>query len=118
MDRLELMQVNGFYPTPEQVDAEMPNFIARCQEMIAEHYEKNLTNIVHMTPQVYVAGGRKYIKVATRGPGGYGGSVFCFVRAVDGAILKAATWKAPALNFTRGNIFDKVLPMTPHGVRY
>lgn len=117
MDRLELMEVNGYYPTPEQVDAEMPNFIARCQEMIAEHYEKHLTNIVHMTPQIYVAGGRKYIKVASRGPGG-GGSVWCFVRAADGAILKAASWKAPALNFTRGNIFDKVLPMTPHGVRY
>ena len=67
MDRLELMEVNGAYPTPAQVDAEMPNFIARCQEMIAEHYQKHLTNIIHLTPQVYVAGGRKYIKVATRG---------------------------------------------------
>lgn len=119
MDRLELMEVNGAYPTPEEVDAEMPNFIARCQEMIAEHYKKNLTNIVDLTPQVYVAGGRKYIKVAVRGPQDkHGGSVYCFVRAADGAILKAATWKAPALNFTRGNIFDKVLPMTPYGVRY
>ena len=45
MDRLELMEVNGAYPTPEEVDAEMPNFIARCQEIIAEHYKKNLTNI-------------------------------------------------------------------------
>ena len=118
MDRLELMEINGAYPTPEEVAAELPNFVAKCRELIAEHYRINLTNIVDMTPEVYVAGGRKYIKVATRRPDGGGGSVYCFVRAADGAILKPATWKAPALNFTRGNIFDDVLPMTPYGVQY
>ena len=116
MDRLELMEVNGAYPTPEEVDAEMPNFIARCQEVIAEHYKKNLANIVHLNPQVYIAGGRKYIKVATRGPqDNHGGSVYCFVRAADGAILKAVTWKAPALNFARGSIFDTHIPPQIYG---
>ena len=112
-DRLELHEVDGGYVTPEQVDAEMPNFIARIQEMIDEHYAQQLPNL--NSPTIFVAGGRKYIKVAKRDNQT---SVFCFVRAEDGAILKAATWKAPALNFTRGNIFDEVLPLSPYGVRY
>ena len=115
-DRLELHEVNGSYPTPAEVDAEMPNFIARCQEMINEHYAANLSNLT--PPMVRVEGGRKYIKVATVCGSNGSRSVYCFVRAEDGAILKPATWKAPALNFTRGNIFDQSLPMTPYGVRY
>lgn len=58
---------------------------------------------------VRVEEGRKYIKVIT------GGSVHCFIVKNDdpkkglraGDILKAASWAAPALNFTRGNVFDK-----------
>ena len=114
-DRLELHEVNGSYPTPAEVDAEMPNFIARCQEMINEHYGVHLANLT--PPMIRVEGGRKYIKVAKVESNG-GRSVYCFVRAEDGAILKPASWKAPTLNFTRGNIFDRSLPMTPYGVRY
>ena len=86
---------------------------SEIQEMIDEHYAQQLPNL--NPPTIFVAGGRKYIKVAKRDNQT---SVFCFVRAEDGAILKAATWKAPALNFTRGNIFDEVLPLSPYGVRY
>ena len=113
MDRLELMEVNGAYPTPEEVAAELPNFVTKVQELINEHYAANLSNLT--PPRIYIHGGRKYIKIAKQDNQT---SVYCFVRAADGAILKAATWKAPALNFTRGNIFDNTLPITPYGVRY
>lgn len=117
-DRLELMEVDGYYPTPEQVEAELPKFVARYQQMVERYYDTS--GMANQTPEIYMAGGRKYIKIARRDPQdhSHGTSVCCFVRAVDGAILKAATWKAPALNFTRGNIFDKTLSVGPHGVRY
>lgn len=51
--------------------------------------------------------GNKYIKVVKRD------SVHSFIVRHDtgkfkaGDILKAASWKTPATNFVRGNIFDK-----------
>jgi len=33
--------------------------------------------------------------------------VWGFVRLDNGDVLKAESWKKPALNFARGNIFDK-----------
>ena len=97
---------------PAMVQEELPNFVARLQQLQNEHYAANLPNLT--PPRVYVHGGRKYIKIAKQDNQTF---VYCFVRAADGAILKPATWKAPALNYTRGSIFDAVLPLTPHGVR-
>lgn len=48
--------------------------------------------------------GQKYIKVIHED--GDHRSVHSFVDK-DGNIWKAASWKAPAKNFTRGSIFDK-----------
>lgn len=51
--------------------------------------------------------GNKYIKIIT------GSSVHSFIvrnktdKFKPGDILKAASWKAPAKNFARGNIYDK-----------
>jgi hypothetical protein len=98
---------------PAMVQEELPNFINRIQELVNAHYAANLSNL--KPPTIEIMGGRKYIKIAKVDNGC---SVYCFVRAADGAILKAATWKAPALNYVRGSIFDAVLPITPYGVQY
>jgi hypothetical protein len=51
--------------------------------------------------------GRKYIKIIS------GGSVHSFIVLEDGPkfkrgdILKAASWRTPALNFKRGNVLTK-----------
>ena len=98
---------------PAMVQEELPNFVAKLQTMINEHYTGRFANLT--PPEVFVAGGRKYIKIAKRDNQT---SVWCFVRAADGAILKAATWKAPALNYVRGSIFDQeIVALTPYGCR-
>ncbi len=98
---------------PAMVQEELPNFVNRIQELVDAHFAANLSNL--KPPTIRIMGGRKYIKIAKVDNQT---SVYCFVRAQDGAILKAATWKAPALNYVRGSIFDAVLPITPYGVQY
>jgi len=49
--------------------------------------------------------GSKYVKVVKISAGG-SRSVHSFVEKETGAIWKAASWKAPAKNFARGNVFD------------
>lgn len=49
--------------------------------------------------------GSKYVKVVKISSGG-SRSVHSFVEKETGAIWKAASWKAPAKNFARGNVFD------------
>ena len=48
--------------------------------------------------------GRAYWRIACGLPGHE--RVHCFVRKCDGAILKSATWKAPATNIVRGYVTD------------
>ena len=50
--------------------------------------------------------GSKYVKVVTISGGG-SRSVHCFVEKANGNIWRAASWKAPARNFVRGNVFDQ-----------
>ena len=49
--------------------------------------------------------GSKYIKVVKVSSGG-SRSVHSFVEKESGVIWRAASWKAPAKNFPRGNVFD------------
>jgi len=67
--------------------------------------------------------GQKYIKVITGSP--YRPSVHSFIVATDsdskfrkGDVLMPATWKAPAKNRARGNIFDGDFPMQWTGPLY
>jgi hypothetical protein len=61
--------------------------------------------------KVYLEKGSKYLKVMTGKQGGQQ-SVHSFICLNDmgkftkGDILKAASWKAPARNFARGNLFQ------------
>lgn len=49
--------------------------------------------------------GSKYVKVVKISSGG-SRSVHSFVEKETGNIWKAASWKAPAKNFVRGNVYD------------
>lgn len=97
--------------TPEMVDERLAEWLGEAQQMMHDYYHR--VDMPNQVPELYIAGGRKYIKIGRRQWGS--SSVWCFIRAQDGAILKAASWKAPALNFTRGSIFDQKPPQHPHG---
>jgi len=49
--------------------------------------------------------GSKYVKIVTISGGG-SRSVHSFVEKSDGNIWRAASWKAPAKNFVRGNVYN------------
>ena len=49
--------------------------------------------------------GNKYVKVVSVSWGSR--SVHSFVEKKTGDIWRAASWKAPAKNFVRGNVFDR-----------
>ena len=91
--------------TQEEIEFGFNKFVEGLQEMTAEHYA---TQFPSLKPnEVRVDAGRVYWKIVKHTPGDeYGNSVHCFVRKADGAILKAASWKAPALNQPRGFVTD------------
>jgi hypothetical protein len=90
----------------------LTNYVNALQESINERFSKNYSNlkprIVEMQP------GRNYVRIVSRDGNGSGGHVHSFVVMKEtkgfkvGDILKAATFKAPALNFARGNIFNNI----------
>ena len=59
--------------------------------------------------------GRKYIRVWAIGFSG-GRSAYCFIDRETGDVLKTATWKAPAKNGPRGNLYDGVGNTNCYGV--
>ena len=94
---------------------QMDDFVNEVREMVEDHYEKHFS--VLEKPQVGVDNGRKYWRIWKDG------SVFGFVRKDDGAILKAATWKAPQTktkSAVRGYITDDncINTCTPYGIVY
>ena len=88
-------------PNPE-VEFHLDGFLKDCQQMLEEYYSGKFANL--SVPEVDVKEGGKYYKVF-KNEGSRGSSyVWFFVDKEEGNIWKAASWKAPAKNFPRGNI--------------
>lgn len=95
----------------------LARFVEAAQAVIDDHRTAHCPMLER--PVLSVAGGSKYIKIV-RKEGGQGASVHCFVSTVDGAVYKAASWKAPAKH-ARGNIFASDFgkgACTPYGIVY
>lgn len=90
--------------TAEVFAVQVGVFCVALQKFFAEHTAKQFSG---MTPDVVSVdpGGKKYIRIVRSRPDGTSRSVYCFIEVATGNILKAAGWKAPALNGPRGNIF-------------
>ena len=82
----------------------LSNFLAVVGENMKAHYKERLRNLKwsdipgdqnsYASPP-YVAGGRKYLKIAVRGESNH--SVYCFIEIATGKIFKADSWKKPSL---------------------
>jgi hypothetical protein len=91
-------------------------FVKATQQMLHDHYERNFTRV--WAPKLTIERGQKNVRIVANDQGG-SRSVFCFVRIADGAILKAAGWKAPAKH-ARGSIYvnQGQDALTPYGAAY
>lgn len=77
-------------------------FVAATQARLNDDYARNSPTLG--VPDLTAERGSKYVRIVKSGGGSR--SVFCFVRIADGAVLKAASWKAPAKG-ERGSIYVK-----------
>ena len=91
----------------------LEEYVNRLDELRVAYYEGRYD---HVEPEeMRVELGRKYAKVWK------GNSIHTFVNLTNGDILKAASYKAPAPNGVRGNIFDEDCGMHcvgPYGALY
>jgi hypothetical protein len=83
-------------------NAALDAFVKATQQALIDHYERNYTRV--WAPRLTVERGLKNVRIVANDNSGSSRSVFCFVRIADGAILKAAGWKAPAKH-ARGSIY-------------
>ena len=93
----------------------LSDVIIKINDAFANHYSRAFKNL--SPPLVTMDGaGRKYMRVSMVGP--YQTSAYFFIDLATGDLLKAASYKAPALNFPRGNLFkgDVLTALTPYGV--
>ncbi len=107
---------NFFYRLGMKMETEINNqinlFIENVQKRIDEHYKKDLPNST--PPKITSEFGAKYCRIVQEYKDRSGKGVFCFIVLEDGGkfrkgdILKAESWKAPAKNSARGNIFDSL----------
>lgn len=93
------------------LDDEFKNSLGILEQTIIADYDKFMPDSESMKQDFrdklgYQPGGRKYLKIIA------GNSVWGFINLTnpnfkEGDILKAAGWRAPALNQARGNIFEE-----------
>ena len=101
----------------DNIDEAIEVFVQKLNDYAKEYYNKHYKRLD--PPLIKVDGGKKFKKIVRVDNQT---SVLCFVMYKDGDpkfkqgdILKAASWRAPALNFARGNVFDKNPKLEVHG---
>lgn len=90
--------------TPAEFEAALDAYIAVLNAASVERFAKECPTLKPTTYSVD-KGGRKYLRVVAEGQGDSRSS-HAFVERATGLVWKAAGWKAPALNFPRGSIYD------------
>jgi len=98
---------------------QLDDFVGEIETLVHNHYKNNFPSLT--LPEIGVDNGSKYWRIWTTS--GSSKSVFGFVRKDDGAILKAATWKAPQTKTktaVRGYLTDedRINTCTAYGIVY
>ena len=95
------------------------DYVALVTELNADYWTRNGFTFAP-APVASVSIGRRYAKIIKE-EGSHNCSVHTFVDMTNGNILKAGSWKAPAPNGVRGNIFSDDLGrsvINEHGANY
>jgi len=82
-------------------------FLAAAQEKCDKQYRAFCTNPEFAEthkPVLSLEIGQRYARIVSTSPGSR--SAFGFLDRTNGDVLKSSSWKAPAKNFARGNVFD------------
>ena len=98
----------------------MENYETKVQELIdmmVADYERYVGDREMPSPSYYIDSGRNYDRIVYVNGYNQSEAVAGFICRKDnlkkgfvkGDMLMAASWKAPATNFARGNIFDENL---------
>jgi len=90
------------------ISNELATALIGLKDVIVADYAKFLKEIDCSKDKfgIEFEAGSKYVKVVSISGGG-SRSVHCFVEKANGNILRAASWKSPARNFVRGNVYDQ-----------
>ena len=88
------------------VNSDLATALIGYKDAILADYAKFLKDLDELENKFAVefAEGSKYVKIISISAGG-SRSVHSFVEKSTGNILKAASWAAPARNFSRGNVY-------------
>jgi len=107
--------------TDLEIEFHFEAFIEGIKEKVAAHFANDFPTLKPC--YIEVQPGSTYWKIVKVDGHNGGQSVFGFVRKADGAILKAAGWKAPYVrgnNYVRGYVMedDAIAKATPYGIVY
>ena len=99
---------NNWVKSMKEYNMSLATALIGLKDVIMADYAKFLKEIDGSVDKfgVEFEPGKKYVKVVTISGGG-SRSVHCFVEKENGNIWRAASWKSPARNFVRGNVFDQ-----------
>jgi hypothetical protein len=91
----------------ENIKTAIDGYIKQLQEYSDNYYKTDLPNSWELKqyPTYSYEQGKRWVKVIRTGPGEH--SVFCFIDPVNGDILKAAGWNAPAKGKRSNVLYDK-----------
>jgi hypothetical protein len=85
-------------------------FMAKAQAKVTAQYlafqgaNTSAEFIAQHSPKLTYMAGKRYLRIVSYSTGSR--CSFAFVDTTNGDVLKSASWKKPATNFPRGNIYD------------
>lgn len=93
----------------EEFKAALDNYVAHVQKVNDDNIKavwSGKDGWYEHGDDIVTSSGKKYVRIMKSRRNTDGNSVHSFVDTELGNIWKPASWKAPAKNFARGNIFD------------
>jgi hypothetical protein len=99
------------------ITEQIEKFRAALENMLVQHRAEHFPNSTLPMPSVEISIGKTFARIIK--VDGSSRSAYGFIDLKNGDLLKAASWKAPALH-ARGNIFadDMLAGCGPYGMAY